>query len=108
MSPELDNCAHVFVRQETPMPTVTPACCGPFAVLKHRQNTAAIQFSERQEALRLERLKPDFLKHLNAVSRLWKFLCLFHSFYPSPYLQAKLEKFPGPHISRLLHWKLVN
>lgn len=56
----LDTCSHVFVRNDSIKPTLTPLYDGPFKVLERSTKTYKIACNGRQPVISIDRLKPAF------------------------------------------------
>ncbi|XP_047987090.1 uncharacterized protein LOC125226951, partial [Leguminivora glycinivorella] len=58
---DLTSCTHVFVRNDTVRPPLTPPYDGPFEVLKRYDKYFKIQMPQRTTVVTIERLKPAYI-----------------------------------------------
>lgn len=58
---DLSSCTHVFVRNDTVRPPLTPPYDGPFEVLKRYDKYFKIQMPKRTTVVTIERLKPAYI-----------------------------------------------
>lgn len=58
---DLATCTHVFVRNDTLRPALTPPYNGPFEVLKRHEKYFKIQLPTRATVISLDRLKPAYI-----------------------------------------------
>lgn len=58
---DLNNCTHVFVRNDTVKTPLQPSYDGPFEVVKRYDKYFIIKFKNRETSISLDRLKPAFL-----------------------------------------------
>jgi cleavage and polyadenylation specificity factor subunit 1 len=58
---ELDNCTHVFIRNDMVRKPLTPSYDGPYRVLNKTSKVFKVQLANRQAEVSIDRLKPAFL-----------------------------------------------
>ncbi|KRZ65366.1 Transposon Tf2-6 polyprotein [Trichinella papuae] len=63
---ELKNCTHVFVRNDTPRPPLSPTYDGPYLVLSRAGKTITILCQNKPKNISLDRVKPAFLDSADA------------------------------------------
>lgn len=57
----LDNCTHVFVRNDAVRKSLQPPYNGPFEVLQRREKCFKVRFNRTSKYVSIDRLKPAFL-----------------------------------------------
>ncbi|XP_073979947.1 uncharacterized protein [Rhodnius prolixus] len=65
VSPDLEKCTHVFLREGVHKRSLTPPYSGPYLVRRRDDKTATVQLPGREDRVSLDRLKPAYLLEEN-------------------------------------------
>jgi hypothetical protein len=58
---DLNNCSHVFIRNDMVRKPLTPCYSGPYQVISRSPNTFAVKIADRQSNISMDRLKPAYI-----------------------------------------------
>ena len=61
--PSISSCSHVFVREDSSKPPLSPLYRGPFLVLTRTPKYFVIQVGSKPDSVSVDRLKPVFSDH---------------------------------------------
>lgn len=81
---ELNNCSHVFIRNDMVRKPLTPTYNGPYRVLQRNNKTFKVQLPNRQVEVSIDRLKPAFLVNHNEHETTRQIITANPNIPPSP------------------------
>lgn len=61
ISKDLEHCTHVFVRDDSVKPSITPPYNGPFEIIQRQQKCFKLRIRQREVLVSIDRLKPAFI-----------------------------------------------